>query len=223
MAMASLGTTGIASAHTPSKSTHWASNNLMLDSYEPNNDGFAGPVTSNILPAGTHWVAEVQGTLSYYAPAAYVVHSPFVLCGTPDVLGPMFSSPDRPLHKPAGMDAEFIFGRPSSQRVCDRYPLPAHWPNFQISRGAGFDNRDLLGAPLAGPTADHKYSYPITGIGKSAQFRLRDRPRTSDNYGLLKITVRPATASDCANGGARQYEFYDEADCVTQLAPPAAG
>jgi hypothetical protein len=221
MAMASLGTTGIASAHTPSKPS--ASNNLVLDSYEPNNDGFAGPVKSAVLQWGTKWVAEVQGTVSYYSPESWSPVLPKVLCGVPDWNGPMFPSPDRPSNKPVGMDAAFIFARPSSRAGCRWNPSPAHWPNFEISRGMGFDNRTVLGVPVSQPTLDHKYSYPIIGIGKAAQFRLKDRPRTSDNFGLLKITIRPATPADCANGGAGQFLYPDEASCAAQIAGPPGG
>jgi hypothetical protein len=200
MAMASLGTTGVASAHTPSKSTKSASNNLVLDSYEPNNDGFAGAVTSKVLPLHSNWVAEVQGTISYYEPSQYV-----------------FPSEVHPTAKGVGMDAEFIFARPSTSKRCAKHPLPAHWGNFEISRGAGFGNRTPIGGRPSVAAPDHTYRYPISGIGKSAQFRLKDRPRTSDNYGTLHIVVRRATAADCDTTGWSDYGFHDLATCQAQI------
>jgi hypothetical protein len=219
MAMASLGTTGIASAHTPSKSTHSASNNLVLDSYEPNNDGFAGAVTSKVLPLHSNWVAEVQGTISYYASSAYTVPSaPWpVLCGTPDLTGPMFPSLAFPASKVVGMDPEFLFARPWTAKRCAKHPLPLHWSNFQISRGAGFAHRTQIGGRKPTMEPDHKYLYPISGIGEPAQFRLKDRPRTSDNYGTLHILVRRATAADCETTGWSDYGFHDLATCQAQI------
>ncbi|MCW2982834.1 MAG: hypothetical protein JWR63_404 [Conexibacter sp.] len=213
MAIACSGATGVATANIPT------SNHLRLDAYEPNNDGFAGAVTSNVLPAGSHWVAEVQGTINYYFPSYYGwVREPWpVVCGTPDDSGPMFPSEDRSWYKTVGQDPEFVFARPWTKHRCDANPLPKHWNNFQISRGAGFGHIAPLGAPLTGPTADHKYVYPITGIGASAKFRLKDRPRTSDNYGVLKIKVRPATGADCASGGFVRFGFADEASCATGI------
>lgn len=213
MAIACSSATGVATAKLPT------SNNLRLDAYEPNNDGFAGPVTSKILPAGTHWVAEVQGTVSYYEPSFYGGNRmPFPkVCGTPDDSGPMFPSDDRPWDHTVGQDAEFIFARPWTERGCNKNPLPMHWGNFQISRGAGYGHTDPLGGPSAAPAADHKYSYPITGVGKSAQFRLKDRPRTNDNYGVFKIRVRAATGADCGSGGYARFGFADEASCATGI------
>jgi hypothetical protein len=101
--------------------------------------------------------------------------------------------------------------------------MPLHWTNFQISRGAGFAYRTALGTALLSggrPTTvapDHKYLYPIAGIGEPAQFRLKDRPRTSDNYGVLHITVRRAKPSDCAVG-YKDFEYSDVASCQGSIA-----
>ncbi len=219
-------TAGAASAKKYHPHHPAASNDIMLDSYETNNDGFAGSVSSKKLPAGTNWIAEVTGTISYYSPATYSgpVAKRKVICGTPDAAGPLFPSPDHLTNKPSGQDAEFIFARPAKARRCGKSPMPWHWGNFQISRGHGFAHRTVLGTALLSggrPTSiapDHKYLYPIKGIGKPAQFRLKDRPRTSDNYGQFHIVLRGATAGDCANGGYHDFGYADEASCAVSVA-----
>ena len=219
MAMAFAGLTGAAQAKQA------GSLNLTLDSYEPNNDGFAGPVASKILPAESRWVAVVQGTFSYYNPSMYVAHpaAPFqVLCGTPDFTGPLFPSPDKASNKPVGMDAEFEFARPSRRSTCNRHPLPGHWYNFQIKTGSTWGHIPDLGAGEVVPTADHTYSYPLVGWDRPAQFRLKDRPRTSDNYGELKISIRPATSADCGFQDWHSFGYASEAECTASLPAPAA-
>lgn len=195
--------------------------NVTLDSYEPNNDGFAGPVSTAKLPEGSRWVAVVQGTFSYYAPSLYnAPTAPFtMLCGDPIDSGPIFPSPDRPANRPVGMDAQFVFGRPSTRKICNKYPLPSAWRNFEIRTGklSPYEHYAALGPTLTAPTADHTYSYPLVGWGQPAQFRLKDRPRTSDNYGELKISLRPATADDCGNYDYGSFGYPDEATCRTAL------
>jgi hypothetical protein len=212
---------GLAGAAQAKKS---ASLNVTLDTYEPNNDGFAGPVASKVLPDHSRWVAVVQGTFSYYSPSLYVDHParPFqVLCGTPDFTGPLFPSPDKPSNKPVGMDAEFQFARPSRRSRCQRYPLPGHWYNFQIKTAGTWSHIPDLGPGEVVPTADHTYSYPLVGYDRPAQFRLKDRPRTSDNYGELKIAIRPATNADCGDGDWKTFRFHSEERCERSLPAPA--
>lgn len=213
MLVAFAGLTGAAQA----KKKPVGSLTFKLDAYEPNNDGFAGPVASAKLPEGSKWVAEVEGTISYYAPSQYTTpEAPFTLiCGTPDFGGPIFASPDKPNAKPVGMDAEFIFGRPSTRKICRQYKLPSHWPNFQLNSGSGYKHPAPTGPELFAPTADHKYGFPVNGHDKPALFRLKDRPRTSDNYGQLQISLRPATAADC--GDFHEFEYADQASCEAAL------
>jgi hypothetical protein len=96
------------------------------------------------------------------------------------------------------------------------------WRNFEIKTGDTWDHIPALGPDLWAPTADHTYSYPFTAWGKSPQFRLRDRPRTSDNYGELKIAVRPATAADCGNNDWNSFGYADQASCEAALGGVAA-
>ena len=83
------------------------SQTLKLNAYAKNISGYAGPKnTSGILPGGSLYVAEVSGTISYYARQQYSHPSGEweTVCGTPE------SAPG--IHRPVGIDAEFIFGRP---------------------------------------------------------------------------------------------------------------
>lgn len=214
------GLTGIAQAKQPAGSL-----NLTLDSYEPNNDGFAGPVKSKVLPSDTRWVATVQGTVSYYAPSTWETpSSPFrVICGTPDLGGPMFPSPDKPAGGPVGADPEYLFARPTRRSTCRKDPLPGRWPNFEIKTGNTWGHPPVLGPELLGPTADHTYSYGFVAWGNRAQFRLKDRPRTSDNYGAFKIAIRPATAADCGNEDWKGFQYGSQPECEAALGgAPAA-
>lgn len=200
--------------------------NVTLDSYEPNNDGFAGPVSTQKLPEGSRWVAVVQGTFSYYAPSWYSrPPTNWTFCGIADEDGPLFASPDKASGGPVGMDAEFIFGRPGTRKFCRSHSLPMRWPNFEMRTGklSPYEHYSALGPTLYAPTADHTYSYPLVGWGQPAQFRLKDRPRTSDNYGELKISLRPATAADCGNYDFGSFGFPDQATCEATLSgTPAA-
>jgi hypothetical protein len=214
MTIVFAGLTGAAQAKKPAGSL-----NVTLDSYEPNNDGFAGPVKAKVLPWNTRWVAVVQGTVSYYAPSQYSTpQSPFrVVCGTPDLSGPLFASPDKPSGGPVGFDPEFIFGRPSRKSTCSKHPLPVRWTNFEIKSGNTWGHPWPLGPDQFAPAADHTYSYPFVAWGTAPQFRLRDRPRTSDNYGELKISLRPATAADCGYDAWRAFQYEDQAACEAAL------
>jgi hypothetical protein len=201
--------------------------NVTLDSYEPNNDGFAGAVSTKNLPEGSRWVAVVQGTFSYYEPSQYSSPSkPFkALCGTPDLSGPLFASPDKPAGGPVGMDAEFLISRPARKASwCASHPLPHRWPNFEMRTGklSPYQHYSALGPTLYAPTADHTYSYPLVGWGQAAQFRLKDRPRTSDNYGELKISLRPATAGDCGNYDWESFGYHSQPECETALGGTSA-
>jgi hypothetical protein len=146
-----------------------------------------------------------------------------VICGTPDFSGPLFPSPDKPNSKPVGFDSEFIFARPSRRSFCQRNPLPGHWPNFEIKTGNTWGHQAPLGPEYLVPTADHTYSYPLVAWGTAPQFRLKDRPRTSDNYGQLKIAIRPATAADCGTEDWQAFEYESQAACEAALGgAPAA-
>jgi hypothetical protein len=200
---------------------------VRLSARAPDVSGYAGPVGAGAdLAAGKLYVAEVSGSFSYFAADMYTdPHGPWdVLCGDP------LSGPEGPL----GADAEFIFARPWTS-PCPA-SLPTHWSNFELSTTAGvYRHPEILGGPLAVPTADHEYDFPLLGSGSEPTFRLHDdpegHPATADNYGALAITVRAAAAADCAGGGYAAFGEASEAACLAALpsepttvtTPPAGG
>src|SRR5689334_12028988 len=157
---------------------------IKLDTYEPNNDGFAGPVSPrDYLIANRPYVVEAQGTFSLYAAREYsksTLDSPWnTVCGTPES-SPMFPSTYAP-DGPVGQDPEFVFARPWKRRKCQTISLPTHWPNFEArsDKSTGYAHPALIGPRPTTPSTTHTYSYALMGTGASPQFRLRDRP-TSD-------------------------------------------
>lgn len=199
----------VAQARPPKIET---SQDLKLNSHAKNISGYAGPInTKGILPSSSLYVAEVNGSISYYAKKQYTHPSGKwnTICGVPES--------DPLVHGPVGIDAEFIFGRPWTS-PCP--VLPIHWTNFEMStnNGTSYSHPAPLKGPFATPTSGHKYSYPLIGLNKYALFRLRDNPegvpQTADNYGRLFIHVRRATPSDCADGGFAAFGKPTETACV---------
>lgn len=190
------------------------SQSLTLNSHAKNISGYAGPInTKGVLPSGSLYVAEVGGSISYYARKQYKHPSgPWdTVCGSP--------YKDWFLGGDVGMDAEFVFGRPWTSPCPAK--LPFHWPNFQISsnNGTSYSHPAPLGGPFTAPTPEHKYTYPLIGSNEYALFRLKDDPNgvpaTADNYGFLYIHVRRAHPSDCASSGFIAFGEPTEAACVT--------
>jgi hypothetical protein len=190
----------------------------VLDAYEPNNDGYAGSVKSAVLDAGVPYVAEVQGTFSYYEKQNLrraTLRPPWnVLCGSP-MSSVMFRSSHvkKKFQGRANLDAENIFAVPRVSLADCQSSYPVHWINFQITNTAqtgGYAHVE----PLTSDVANHTYAYPLLGAGESAGFRLEDLPRTDDNYGELHIVIRPAMAEECA-GSFAQFGLPDASACGT--------
>lgn len=196
----------------------------VLDSYEPNNDGYAGSIKSAVLDAGVPYVAEVQGTFSYYEKQNLrrkTLRPPWnVLCGTP-MSSVMFPSSHvkKKFQGRADLDAENIFAMPRVSLSDCKPSYPVHWINFQITSTAVSGGYAHV-TPLTSDVANHAYSYPLLGAGQPAGFRLEDLPRTDDNYGELHIVIRPATAEECAASFAR-FGLPDASSCGAP-APAAA-
>jgi hypothetical protein len=184
---------------------------ITLRAHEKNISGYAGPLhTKHRLPTGKLYVAQVSGSISYYATKQYKHPStPWnTICGEP-VGGP---------RRPLGIDAEFVFGRPWTN-PCP-LKLPVHWKNFEIStdNGGAYSHPAPFGAPFSAPTPGHNYTYPLVGSNKYALFRLHDapggNPATWDNYGALTINIRPAVPADCSGTGYLTFGEPSEAACV---------
>ncbi len=173
---------------------------VALDTYDASDDGVVGPVfTRAALEGDRFYVAVVSGTYSLWSARAWET-SRFPKCGAPE-LATQFPSPGRPV-TPSGLDAEFVFGRVTSEPTCP--PMPQPRPrSFWMSTGSGFAKHVPVGAPAA-PSADHIYSYVLRGEGAPAAFILRDNV-SHDNSGQLLIFIRAATAADCTAFGAAAF------------------
>lgn len=168
---------------------------VTLDSREARNDGAAGPIaTRTRLARGASYLVTVRGTFSYYPAATWLAPVPPlpVICGRPEP-APVFGTPGRS-EGPVGFDAERIFAFPTTQRDCDSMSLPVAWKNFQVSAGGSFAHPRRVRRPRGQPARPHTYHYRLRGRGRPARFRLRDS-HASDNYGLLRISVRAARPS----------------------------
>jgi hypothetical protein len=171
---------------------------LYLDTYRAADAGSSEAVpTSETLAGGKYYVATVSGTFSAFIPRLMSDGlAPFALCGTAEASATL-PSPGRPESR-VGQDAEMVFGRPSPG-PCPS--LPAAYSSFQVDTASGFAHPQAAGGPYTAPRSDHTYDYLLRGENAPAAFRQVDT-YTRDNFGVLTITVRPATASDCAGNAA---------------------
>jgi hypothetical protein len=188
---------------------------LSLNSYHNWDRHYTPPVSaSGDLARNQYEVATVSGTISYYAAINYrVPQRPWtVVCGTPE-RSALYPGPSG-AHGPVGFDAEFIFARPWTQRECAQAHLPVVWPNFQMNDGTGWRHPNILGTVPVAPAANHTYSFAAVGHSDRLRFRLVDI-YTRDNYGVLKISLRPATAADCSSYQA--FDFTSSAACTAAL------
>ncbi len=211
-----------------------AAENLRLNTRSRSNDGFAGPVwTKHRLTPGAYYLVRVAGTFSAWPLKDWQNSHP--ACGKP-IPGPAF----RPRHskaRPVGLDADTVFGAPADSHFCRilgparpvqvkpgkhrrrRRPLSAHQTHFQISQGDGFAYTTPVGGPYSHPTRRHIYSYVLKLTANATRFGFRfvDIP-SSDNYGVLRIRVRIATAQDCSRGRWRRFRAFANAqDCVAYM------
>jgi hypothetical protein len=225
-----LAATLVAAAAGPAHAaTSGATTSFTLDAYDTKGDGYAGPRSSHVLANGTYWVAQVQGNVayysqSYYEPTYYTIGNGSngtgqwsQYCGTWDMQ--LFRS-DHLQGTPsmAGMDSEFIYGRPGNAGICSQYAWPHRWPNFQVNNSGSWRHPATLGLTRpTGPTQDHTYKYPLRGHGVAAQFRLKDLPYVADNSGKLNVSVRPANPGDCFDGAWSQFGFASQEACMSGI------
>jgi len=198
----------------------------------PAKPGIAGPVvTSAPLTPGVFYVAEVEGTLSYYVKQMWTrPFAPFDdICGYTRARPEYFSSSvDEAAQGEVGMDAETVFGRPCGDDGSGQSPQPGHWSNFEINSGDGTLYHHI--EPMEGrrdtPTWSDAYDYAIKGAGNPAKFHLLDLAgKTRDNYGQLDIYVRAAVGDDCGHGGAlelyKAFGFESYEACWDYMQSPA--
>jgi hypothetical protein len=174
---------------------------LSLNSHFDWHRSYTPPVvTKTSFAKHVYYIATVSGTFSYYPARDYTApKSPWpIVCGTPT------SSAAGPV----GFDAEFVFARPWTKKSCRKHALPMTWPNFQASTDDdSWTHPAILGSWPTMPTSNHTYSYVLKGQNEPFQFRLWDVD-TTDNYGRLSITVRPANASDCTAFWSFGFKSY---------------
>jgi hypothetical protein len=187
---------------------------LVLDSHDSDDGRYAGPVTSPVLQAGKLYVAEVNGTISYYSRSTWLgPTAPWDdICGNPDDR-PQIGSPGL-RNGPVGMDAEVVFARPCFGPDGAKTPKPGRWDNFEFKTNNFFYHSPAVGGPFTSASWSHAYDYVLRGFDKPAQFRLRDIPGTADNYGRLAITIRKATAGDCWSNRHSYFGFATESECA---------
>ena len=182
---------------------------LFLDSFSATERG-TSVVTSDVLAAGTYYTVVVSGTFTKYGPGSWSHGEP---CGAADP-SPSNPSPGRPV-TPAGVDAEFMFGRP---KLDGCFTLPRPYGGFQLDVGTGLKYVDPTTGVPAQPAEDHTYTYAVRGAGQPARFVISDS-NSSDNNGILTIRIRPAVRSDCGNSA----ECAETApDAPPPAEPPAA-
>jgi hypothetical protein len=191
---------------------------FSLDSYHAWNKNHTPAVKSEVKLKDQHlYVATVSGTFSYYGALNYLVpQSPWtVVCGTPEA-APQYGSAGG--SGEVGFDAEYIFARPWTEDACAQAHLPVRWTNFQMNDGDGvWAHPTALSQPTPpAPSASHAYDYAIVGQKSRVAFRLFDI-RTRDNYGTLRISIRTATASDCAGTNYEAFGTDSEASCIAAL------
>jgi hypothetical protein len=176
---------------------------VELDTHLQGSPDSAGPVaTPAPLTAGASYYVIVSGTMSIWPASQWSLSGR--MCGEPEEL-PMFESPGA-LNGPVGWDAETVFAVPPYVNFytfpCTASEIPflstEHTRvgfELSISGSSGFMHAVPVGGAPSTPTADHTYTYAVTGTGQPASFRFIDDP-VSDDYGVFMIKV--LTAAECA-------------------------
>jgi hypothetical protein len=173
---------------------------MTLDLRQSTQPGGAGPVTTAApLAAGQPYIVTVSGTASIWPIDRW---SAGPICGAAE-RAPMFPTPGV-ANGPTGLDAETVFavppGAPFPGFPCGPSTIPfhvfLHQPvGLQMNGGGGFIYVVPVGGPYGAPRPDHTYTYAITGAGAPLSIRFADEP-VGDNYGLLRIAVRPRQPCD---------------------------
>jgi hypothetical protein len=191
---------------------------FSLDSYHAWHRKFTPPATSRTTLKAGLYVATVHGTFSYYGAVNYAAPQPpwTIVCGTPEPAPQLASAGGA---GQVGFDSEFVFARPWLPELCAQAKLPVKWINFQMNDAtSGWTHPSALGlASPPAPSPSHTYEYALPAPGKHhVSFRLFD-VNTRDNYGTLSISLRQATASDCAGNNYEAFLTSSEEECVAKV------
>ena len=153
---------------------------VELDMHMP--EGGTATATGPVLEAGRTYTITIAGTYSIWG-----FEWDSGSCQGVSEAEPMFPSPGSE-NGVVGIDAEFYFAVPNGSALCwEEIPRGTGAVDFSLDGGATFDHPDPV-VPPAAPRADHTYVYEVVGEGYPIQFEREDSP-SSDNYGVLKITV----------------------------------
>ena len=176
-----------------------AATEVQLDSYRADNT--PATATGPVLANGQQYTITITGTFSYWPASQWVNHG--VCVGSAEDM-PMFPSPGTTNGK-VGVDSGWHFAAPGDAGDCSgtTYPRIGH---IEISLDGGVTNPEV-GADDAGaaPNAGHVYHYAVVGQGQAVVVSINDA-KTTDNYGILKISIELATPlltwgdNDCLGG-----------------------
>jgi hypothetical protein len=154
---------------------------IELDMHMP--DGGTASVTGPVLEAGKSYRVIIAGTYSIWGESMWDGDH----CkGAPEA-APVFPSPGSD-NGWVGIDPEFYFGIPSGSALCSEdIPRGSGGVEANFDGGNDWDDLDPV-TPTDLPRADHTYEYRVEGQGHALRFRREDSP-SSDNYGVLRITI----------------------------------
>ena len=155
---------------------------VELDMFRP--DGSTASATGPLLEAGRSYALAIQGTYSVWTSE----WDGGACKGIPDS-APMFPSPGG-TNGPAGADPEYRFAIAEGSSLCSSEDVPdeSNSVEWSVDGGSTFVHTDPVPAVTA-PNSDHTYVYEVVGEGSPIIFQ-REDGTSSDNYGILKITVR---------------------------------
>jgi hypothetical protein len=163
---------------------------FLLNSYSPDDDGTAGPVSSDtVLKKGVPYSLQVDGSYSWWKPEAWQ-----------EVTGET-EEPQHPSLDTAnglvGMDITSLFALPtsyySSYHPGSTLPIFRDVSYLQISLDGG-NNWFRPQTVERQYQADHTYTFRIVGEGHPLQVQIGDSV-TSDNYGQFRLQLHPTLTS----------------------------
>jgi hypothetical protein len=173
-----------------------AATEVELDTYRA--DNAPATTTGPVLENGRQYTIAITGTFSYW-PASQWQNQGVCVGSAEDM--PMFPSPGTTNGK-VGVDSGWHFAAPGDAGDCSSsYPRIAH---VEISLDGGATSAEYEAGDVgAAPNPSHVYHYALVGQGQAVVFSINDA-KTTDNYGILKISIEPAPLTwgdnDCSGG-----------------------
>jgi hypothetical protein len=173
---------------------------FTVDSHADSGSGGGSATSPDILTAGRLYAITVSGT---YAPESATLWSAptSTQCGSPEA-APTEGSEDQPTRK-ASRDAFSRFATVVAPGgSCPTLPARNQRFQFDFRTGDLFVLQPMnVPAGSAAPRADHRYVFVARGQGTPVTTLISDS-NPNDNDGVLTVSVRLATASDCFGNAA---------------------